>query len=462
MTAMKTTIKYFCMAALLVAVATIAGCTKEENNGDGQTLTTSVSLPDNDAKALDEHGVKTFAVGDQIKMTYTINEREKNIDSRPLTARDISANGKVANFSFIIPSGVTVPRNGNVRFQYPANFRTPITQGQDGTLATLASYYDLAICVTRFSSRSELPANIQLDNFCAILKLIFKNYAGTDITTSLTGLTVSVGSTNYTITPTPTGSTFASSPIYVAILMNNASSTQNITFTATGSNNVTYTKTATNKRLQRGHLYPVEVEMTAPMCTYTTPNYIYPNLTYNNSEQDFFSTMGGATNGTMYFRYDYVPFETTTPGITSSSTEWSTNRPRGKNAGTYTIYYKVVPNPGYEGGVEETQLRQSVINKANWTGKVTKHNLTSRNPENIVSYATYDANNSLTPVTAAEASNITCQWEYSYYNAQTTFVPISGGGWTTSPSHSGVGEWRVTYGADNNHNQTSITSWTFD
>ena len=162
MTAMKTTIKYFCMAALLVAVATIAGCTKEENNGDGQTLTTSVSLPDNDAKALDEHGVKTFAVGDQIKMTYTINEREKNIDSRPLTARDISANGKVANFSFIIPSGVTVPRNGNVRFQYPANFRTPITQGQDGTLATLASYYDLAICVTRFSSRSELPANIQL------------------------------------------------------------------------------------------------------------------------------------------------------------------------------------------------------------------------------------------------------------------------------------------------------------
>ena len=443
---MKTTLKYFCMAAILVAVATIAGCTKEENNGDGQTLTTSVSLPDNDAKALDEHGVKTFAVGDQIKMTYTINEREKNTDSRPLTARDISANGKVANFSFIIPSGVTVPRNGNVRFQYPANFRTPITQGQDGTLATLASYYDLAICVTRFSSRSELPANIQLDNFCAILKLIFKNYAGTDITTSLTGLTVSVGSTNYTITPTPTGSTFASSPIYVAILMNNASSTQNITFTATGSNNVTYTKTATNKRLQRGHLYPVEVTMTSPMCTYYPPTLNYNVHSYNGSPQSLLITHN-ATHATVYYRYDYESFIGT-----SSSSEWSTTAPTGTSAGHYTLYYKVVPASGYDGGVEETLIGTKTIGRVNWTGYVRKLNEVVGTLTHTYGQYYYDGNYSLS---TGDGSSITYQWEYLDNNGNWN---SKNGSPLRSESDLYARQWRVTYGGDLNHNPTTFTS----
>lgn len=434
------------MAAILVAVATIAGCTKEENNGDGQTLTTSVSLPDNDAKALDEHGVKTFAVGDQIKMTYTINEREKNIDSRPLTARDISANGKVANFSFIIPSGVTVPRNGNVRFQYPANFRTPITQGQDGTLATLASYYDLAICVTRFSSRSELPANIQLDNFCAILKLIFKNYAGTDITTSLTGLTVSVGSTNYTITPTPTGSTFASSPIYVAILMNNASSTQNITFTATGSNNVTYTKTATNKRLQRGHLYPVEVTMTSQMCTYYPPTLNYNVHSYNGSPQSLLITHN-ATHATVYYRYDYESFIGT-----SSSSEWSTTAPTGTSAGHYTLYYKVVPASGYDGGVEETLIGTNTIGRVNWTGYVRKLNEVVGTLTHTYGQYYYDGNYSLS---TGGGSSITYQWEYLDNNGDWN---SKNGSPLRSESDLYARQWRVTYGGDLNHNPTTFIS----
>lgn len=422
------------MAALLVAVATIAGCTKEENNGDGQTLTTSVSLPDNDAKALDEHGVKTFAVGDQILMIYRQNGHITNITSQPLTARDISANGKVANFSFNIDN---VPSSDAVQFRYPANFRN--TQGQDGTLATLASTYDLAICETQFPGNNRLPANIQLENRCAILKLKFKNSAGTDITTSLTGLTVSVGSTNYTITPT--GSTFASSPIYVAILMMYQSSiTQDITFTATGSNSVTYTKTATSRTLHRGHLYPVEVEMTAPMCTYYPPTLNNNVHSYNGSPQSLLITHN-ATHATVYYRYDYESFIGT-----SSSSEWSTTAPTGTSAGHYTLYYKVVPASGYDGGVEETLIGTNTIGRVNWTGYV------SRETTGInLSYGEYhyDGSHDLSE------GNPTYQWEFLNLSG---YWQNKNGNLTQSNTEYFASQWRVTYGADLNHNSTTFTS----
>lgn len=425
------------MAAILVAVATIAGCTKEENNGDGQTLTTSVSLPDNDAKALDEHGVKTFAVGDQIKMTYTLNERTRDFTSRQLTAGDISANGKVANFSFTIrgnlPSSATP-----VTFLYPADAPTSFTTGQDGTLGTLAASYDIASCTTSFTGSNQLPTNIQLTNRCAILKLKFKNSAGTDITTSLTGLTVRVGTTDYTITPT--GSTFASSPIYVAILMPRSSITQDITFTATGSNSVNYTKIATNKTLRSGHLYPVEVTMTSPMCTYYPPTLNYNVHSYNGSPQSLLITHN-ATHATVYYRYDYESFIGT-----SSSSEWSTTAPTGTSAGHYTLYYKVVPASGYDGGVEETLIGTNTIGRVDWTGYVSRE--TTGIDESYGKYH-YAGSHDLSE------GNPTYQWK---------FLNLSGswqnknGNLTQSNTEYFVSQWRVTYGGDLNHNPTTFTS----
>lgn len=444
---MKTTLKYFCMAAILVAVATIAGCTKEENNGDGQTLTTSVSLPDNDAKALDEHGVKTFAVGDQIMMTYTRNGSTINKTSRPLNAGDISANGKVANFSFTI-TGNLPGRNTTVTFLYPANDSNtpPITTGQDGTLTTLASTYDIATCETLFPGNNRLPANIQLTNRCAILKLKFKNSAGTDITTSLTGLTVRVG-TDDTYTITPTGSTFASSPIYVAILiMPRSSITQDITFTATGSNSVTYTKIATNRTLRSGYLYPVEVEMTAPMCTYYPPTLNNSVHSYNGSPQSLLITHN-ATHATVYYRYDYESYIGT-----SSSSEWSTTAPTGTNAGHYTLYYKVVPASGYDGGVEETLIGTKTIGRVSWTGYVIKLNEVDGTLTYTYGQYCYDGNYSLS---TGDGSSITYQWEYLDNNGNWN---SKNGSRLRSERDFYARQWRVTYGGDLNHNPTTFTS----
>ena len=97
----------------------------------------------------------------------------------------------------------------------------------------------------------------------------------------------------------------------------------------------------------------------APACSYTAPTLNTTTVTYSGSAQAFV-TAGSATNATIYYKVDY----TNKSGSTSYG-EWSTSVPSAINAGSYTVYYKVVPADGYAGGVESTSLGTKTINKAN-------------------------------------------------------------------------------------------------
>ena len=102
---MRKTIKILIVAALVLAGALSSGCSviNEElettplpQDSNTVTLTTRVSF-DAATKALDEGGVKTFAVGDQIAIFYydSLEDTRKAV-SEKLTAEDISTDGKTA------------------------------------------------------------------------------------------------------------------------------------------------------------------------------------------------------------------------------------------------------------------------------------------------------------------------------------------------------------------------------
>ena len=111
---MKNKVRLFSIAALAVAVAALTGCSKEEIGGDGLTFTTTVQMPAGGTKALDEHGVKTFAVGERIKVTC--DGGSMTCISEALTSADISADGKAAKFTFNFESAPTLSSGSTVTY----------------------------------------------------------------------------------------------------------------------------------------------------------------------------------------------------------------------------------------------------------------------------------------------------------------------------------------------------------
>ncbi len=175
--------------------------------------------------------------------------------SAALTAGDIASGSKSATFTFEL----TDPdRSENVTYIYPAamansdgtvNYDALATQ--NGTLATLSSSLDLATKTSAWNAGS-LPA-ATLENQLAILALTLKNSTGSsDITSSITGLTLSDGTKTYNVTREA-----VAGPIYVAIY---PTADATIMVTATdGTKN--YTKTLTGKTYAKGNGYSVSWKM---------------------------------------------------------------------------------------------------------------------------------------------------------------------------------------------------------
>ena len=256
---MKNTMRYFGMAALVVAMATMTGCMKEDIEENGiigdVTLTANVKLDTgNGSKQLGANGVKTFAEGEQIAVVYTnTNGQTVKATSVALQDGDITNNGKSASFTVTL----TDPRTGTVRYVYPASMvnesgvETSIAN-QNGILDSLSKLYDYASGEGSFTG-SSLP-NVTLTNQFAIGKITMKDFAGSSELSGITGMTVTDGTNTYTITPATTPMTW---PIYVAM---KPVSSQTITVTATGST-YSYTKTVTDKTLMAGNMYTLTVKM---------------------------------------------------------------------------------------------------------------------------------------------------------------------------------------------------------
>ena len=264
---MNKTTRFLSMAALVFVGAIITGCSTDDDStsldqpaSKTVTLTTTISM-DGSAitRALTEAGVKTFAVGDQIAVIYTNTSSARvKVLSSALQEGDITNGGKTARITVTL----TDPVAGSVDYIYPAAMAnedgTPNLSAlcmQDGTLATLASTLDYAKGsgdMTESSGVFTLPS-IALKNQLTICKFKIKNAGGTEITSSITGLTVSDGTNTYTVSRAA-----AAGPIYVAMLP--VTSDKTISFVVNDASN-SYYKSVTGKTLAVNNQYTINVTM---------------------------------------------------------------------------------------------------------------------------------------------------------------------------------------------------------
>ena len=275
----KTMKKFLSMAALALVGAVMTGCSSDDSlTGKAQepavknnvvTLTTTVNLGGDGTRALGADGKKTFATGDKIAVIYqnTSDETVKAV-SVALTEGDITNEGKSATFTVTL----TDPKASSaVRYIYPAAMAaatvetsTEVTDdatinyaalaSQDGTLTTLASKYDLAVFDGSLTSGATLPASSTLANQLAILAYTIKNAGGTsDLTGSITRVTVSDGPNTYGVTRTA-----ADGPVYIAI---RPTSDATISIMAT-TGTTTYTKSLASKTYAANNIYKAGLMMT--------------------------------------------------------------------------------------------------------------------------------------------------------------------------------------------------------
>lgn len=265
----KTMKKLLSMVALALVGAMTVSCSSDDNIIDQAqqpetknnvvTLTTTVSLDGGaTTRALSSTGVKTFAAGETMAIYYWKNKGNDHVKavSAPLTEGDITNGGKSATFTFTLDNPY---KDMSVSYVYPAAMAnadfTPnydaLYNNQDGTLTTLASNFDF--CTRSGAWNGENLPSLTLENQLAILAITLKNSDGSsDITSSITGLTLSDGTNTYNVTREA-----VAGPIYVAI---RPTTSATITVTATdGTKN--YPKTLTGKTYAAGSGYPVSWKM---------------------------------------------------------------------------------------------------------------------------------------------------------------------------------------------------------
>ena len=266
---MKTMKKFLSMAALALVGAMTVSCSSDDNiieqpqqqevtKNNVVTLTTTVGFADDGTtRALTAAGVKTFASGETMAVIYNNGTSTVKAVSHALKVSDITDGGKKATFTFDLE---TPNKSGSVLYIYPAAMAGDTgvdmtkLKTQEGTFDALQSKYDLC---TNFGAwdGDNLPS-LTLENLLAILAITLKNEAGTsDITSSITGLTLSDGTKTYNVNREA-----VAGPIYVAIF---PTADATITVTATDGTTKNYTKTlTTTKTYEAGNGYPVSWKMT--------------------------------------------------------------------------------------------------------------------------------------------------------------------------------------------------------
>ena len=266
-------IRFLSMAALVFVGAITIGCSSDDDSkpldkpaSKTVTLTTTISM---DGSAITRHltegGVKTFATGEQIAVAYTNTSSKRVVAvSNALAAGDIAEGGKNATITVTL----TNPVAGSVDYIYPASMAksdgSPNLSAlcmQDGTWASISSKLDYAKgsgTMTQSGGVFTLPS-IALENQLAIFRFKIKNSEGTEITSSITGLTVSDGTNTYTVSREA-----AEGPICMA--MQPISSDKTISFVANDASN-SYYKIVSEKTYAANMIYPLNVTMTTGKTT---------------------------------------------------------------------------------------------------------------------------------------------------------------------------------------------------
>ena len=320
--------KFFSIAALALVGAVMTSCSSSDDLTENtqqpqpasgskvETFTTTVGL-DGGTRALTPAGIKTFAVGETMAIIYNNGTSTVKAVSHELRTEDIAEGNKSATFTFDLE---TPNKTGAVMYIYPAamatetdpflNYNALYTE-QNGTLTKLASNFDYCLNVGYWSD-GNLPS-LTLVNDLAILKLTFKNDAdGSNITNSITGLTVSDGKHTYNVTR-ETGD----GPIYVAII---ETEDDDIEVTATDGTN-TYAKALSGKSYARSNIYPI---------TWKMAEVIKGKFSVSSTKQVYFSkgnlqatTSNNGTNWTWAFaanQWDKIGSAAANTSITNNKT----------------------------------------------------------------------------------------------------------------------------------------------
>ena len=297
---MKTLKKFLSMAALTLVGAMMTGCSSSDddsiidnpqqpvNTSKTVTLTTTVSMDGGaSTRALTAEGVKTFAAGETMAVIYNNGTSTVKAVSHTLEAGDLINDGRSATFTFDLE---TPDKGEAVTYIYPAamaNSDCTISyaalNSQDGTLATLSSNLDLATYTGAWNAGA-LPTGT-LTNPLAILSMTLKNDAGgSEITSSITGMTIKEGSNTYAISGISSAST-----IYVAI---NPTSSANLEITATDGTK-TYAKALSGKTYAANHDYNV---------TWRMAEVISGKFSVSSTKQVYFSkgNLQASKNGTTW------------------------------------------------------------------------------------------------------------------------------------------------------------------
>lgn len=270
---MKTMKKFLSMAALAMVGVVMTGCSNNDDSIDTPqqpennivTLTATIGFEGNaGTRALASNGTKTFAAGDKIAVIY------KNSSDQTQKAEGTITSG-VGEHSATFTVTLTNPDNTKaIRYIYPAAMAigtiatdasiddegtvdfTKLLNNQDGTLTKLGSTFDLCTLDAANWTSGVLPSGT-LSNQLAILAINLK--CSSDITSSITYMTVSDGSNTYTVRRSA-----VAGPIYVA--MKPVTTNTSLTITANDGVNY-YTKDNVPARTYNANkLYPFTWNMT--------------------------------------------------------------------------------------------------------------------------------------------------------------------------------------------------------
>jgi hypothetical protein len=263
---------FLSMAALAFLGAMTVGCSGDDlaaetpqlpNTTNGTVVTkVTVSLDEHaSTRMLDPTGLKTFEEGDKIAVIYT-NTAGVTVkaESDPLQATDLHDAKKTGSFSVTL----TNPQaNTPVRYIYPAamaaddvSATTPDNDAtikwsnlasQSGDFAFISEHVDLAVFDGTMTAQSNLPEPAPLKNQLTVGAFTIENSGGTDVTNTITKLTISDGTNTYNVSP----STLST----INVAMKPISNTQTVVVQATDGT-THYVKTVTDKTLAKTILLP--------------------------------------------------------------------------------------------------------------------------------------------------------------------------------------------------------------
>ena len=287
------------LAALLIASATFAACSSDDNTIDQQPAQPAgqqvYTMTVNASKGGDAATTRALTLdGKTLNATWATTENiyVKKGETWATGSLQPQADGTTATLKGTL-SGITIAASDVLTLQFPRSGALDYT-GQVGTLADIAAKYDYATATVTVASVSATgninptEATTTFENQQAIVKFTLIDKADGSTPLNATQLTVNDGTTDYTVTPaSPT------SEIYVAIP---GIADKTITLTATvGSGTYTYEKA--NVTFTNGKYYAVSVKMAAAPLTVEAQTAGTVKVNIGNGSGTLSSGMKYSVNG---------------------------------------------------------------------------------------------------------------------------------------------------------------------